>query len=93
MAPPRLPKEAEEIFRIVEKIAPERFLLVGGTALAFQIGHRISEDLDFMFRGDRLPEGVLNALKSRISEYGAALQKLPPSFFNRENSCPFLYLW
>jgi hypothetical protein len=31
------------------------FTLVGGTALALQIGHRVSEDLDFNLFGNKLP--------------------------------------
>lgn len=31
------------------------FILVGGSALALRIGHRISEDLDFAFPGAKLP--------------------------------------
>lgn len=31
------------------------FTLLGGTALALQIGHRISLDLDFGYFGQRLP--------------------------------------
>ena len=31
-----------------------KFTLVGGTALAIQLGHRVSEDLDFIFDGEQL---------------------------------------
>jgi predicted nucleotidyltransferase component of viral defense system len=33
----------------------KRFTLVGGTGLSIQIAHRISEDLDFIFDGEKLP--------------------------------------
>lgn len=38
------------------------FYLVGGTALALQIGHRLSVDFDF-FLYDTLPEGLLQKIK------------------------------
>lgn len=33
----------------------QEFTLVGGTALALQIGHRQSEDLDFVYDGEKIP--------------------------------------
>jgi hypothetical protein len=40
-----------EVQRVLELLAPhafmQRFYLAGGTALALQLGHRISYDLDF----------------------------------------------
>jgi predicted nucleotidyltransferase component of viral defense system len=39
------------------------FTLVGGTALAMQIKHRLSEDLDFVFDGDELN---INQIKRNI---------------------------
>jgi predicted nucleotidyltransferase component of viral defense system len=32
-----------------------KFTLVGGTALALQLGHRQSQDLDFIFDGEKIP--------------------------------------
>ena len=46
---------------VFAKLAEEKFLneytLVGGTALSLQIGHRLSEDLDFIYFGN-----ILNSL-------------------------------
>jgi hypothetical protein len=43
-----MPKATQEIFdRLKDDHRLDCFYLVGGTALALQIGHRISEDLDF----------------------------------------------
>ena len=39
------------------------FVLAGGTALTLHLGHRLSEDLDFMFVGKKLPRGQIEALK------------------------------
>ena len=37
-------------------------MLIGGTALALRIGHRISEDLDFAYLGETLPKARLKSL-------------------------------
>lgn len=38
------------------------FVLIGGTALALRIGHRLSEDLDMVYPSLRLPQGQIGAL-------------------------------
>ena len=52
------------------------FSLVGGTALALQIGHRISEDLDFNIFGDKLPLKAIDALLDDLSAQGARIESL-----------------
>ncbi len=48
------------------------FLLIGGTALALHVGHRMSQDLDFIFceRHGKLPTARLDALISSLREQG-----------------------
>lgn len=47
------------------------FVLVGGTALALHIGHRLSEDLDFVWqRSERLPRRAVNALQLTLESDG-----------------------
>ncbi len=41
------------------------FTLVGGTALAMQLKHRLSEDLDFVFDGEELN---INQIKRNIKK-------------------------
>jgi hypothetical protein len=55
-----LVKEAKKLFPRFAKFSD--FYLVGGTALALQIGHRISFDFDF-FSGNELPNGLLQKIK------------------------------
>jgi predicted nucleic-acid-binding protein len=59
----------EELKAILKKITPavraERFYLAGGTGLAFQIGHRVSEDLDFFRDVSFDPNSLLFTLKSK----------------------------
>ena len=53
-------KEAKKLFPRFGKFSD--FYLVGGTALALQIGHRISFDFDF-FSENELPTGLLQKIK------------------------------
>lgn len=41
----------------------QKFYLAGGTAAALQIGHRVSEDLDFFSEAEFSVEGLITALK------------------------------
>lgn len=52
------------------------FTLVGGTALALQIGHRISEDLDFNLFGQKLPIRTLDTLLNQWVKDGATVESL-----------------
>jgi len=60
-----LTKKAGELFPLFKKF--ENFYLVGGTALALQIGHRISVDFDF-FSNKELPTGLLLKIKRAFSD-------------------------
>ncbi|PAF52008.1 nucleotidyl transferase AbiEii/AbiGii toxin family protein [Helicobacter sp. 13S00477-4] len=42
-----LPKEQKEIFQDLLPITQKGFILFGGTAIALQLGHRVSVDFDF----------------------------------------------
>lgn len=46
------------------------FVLVGGTALAMHLNHRISEDLDFMIPEPRLPRARIKALLRDGARHG-----------------------
>lgn len=52
------------------------FSLVGGTALALQIGHRISEDLDFNIFGQKLPIRAIDALLDELVAGGCTIESL-----------------
>jgi len=60
-----LTKKAGELFPLFKKL--ENFYLVGGTALALQIGHRISVDFDF-FSDKELPTSLLLKIKRIFSD-------------------------
>lgn len=46
------------------------FTLIGGTALALQIGHRRSEDLDFWMLGERMDKGRISAIVRMAQQAG-----------------------
>ena len=51
-----IPKKTAGLFDQFAKFAfIQKFTLVGGTALALQLGHRQSEDLDFIYDGEKIP--------------------------------------
>lgn len=52
------------------------FTLVGGTALALQIGHRISEDLDLNLLGQKLPIRTIDELLDELAGDGATIESL-----------------
>lgn len=52
------------------------FTLVGGTALALQIGHRISEDLDFNIFGQKLPVRAIDGILDDLAAGGASIESL-----------------
>jgi predicted nucleotidyltransferase component of viral defense system len=59
----------EKLKAILKKIAPvatvERFYLAGGTGLALQIGHRVSEDVDFFKDVSFDPNSLFLTLKGK----------------------------
>jgi Nucleotidyl transferase AbiEii toxin, Type IV TA system len=67
-------KLAPETKRVWEFLAGQQslegFTLVGGTALTLHLGHRISEDLDFVTVNHRLPRPRLNGLVRLAQEFG-----------------------
>lgn len=66
-----LPPETACLFDVLAS-RPELagFTLMGGTALALQIGHRTSLDLDFGYFGERLPEGGIDRLMEGLKAAG-----------------------
>jgi len=61
MHPEAITSRQKEILKKLP--VPPNFYLVGGTALALQIGHRISVDFDF-FSSKSIPSNLLDRLQS-----------------------------
>lgn len=60
MHPEAITSEQKEILKKLP--IPSNFYLVGGTALALQIGHRISVDFDF-FNSQKIPSNLLTRIE------------------------------
>lgn len=66
--------DTQRLWEILQTCPAMRgFVLVGGTALTLHLGHRISEDLDFMWPAPRLPEGRVAGLQRWLDERDISL--------------------
>jgi hypothetical protein len=64
-----LPPETEMVWNFLKvQQSLNGFVLVGGSALAMSIRHRLSEDLDFIYPENRLPQLQLTALLASAGE-------------------------
>lgn len=74
-----LPTRTKKLFeRLASEPLMEGLILVGGSALAIQIGHRISEDLDFVALSPRLPTGKIEALTRELQDEGMDVSLTTP---------------
>lgn len=72
-----MPEATQKNFaRLKEDPRLAGFSLVGGTALALQIGHRISEDLDFNIFGQKLPVKAIDEILDELAASGVTIQSL-----------------
>lgn len=74
-----LTEEAAELLPKFDKFG--EFYLAGGTALALQIGHRISVDFDF-FTSANLPSNLLRQVKMVFSDYPTSVTYQSPEQLN-----------
>ena len=73
----RLPAETRQLWELLaDEPLLHGFALIGGTALTLRIGHRLSEDLDFAYLGERLPKQRLIALGKMLSAKGIRLEEI-----------------
>jgi len=66
-----MPRDTAEMFNLLRNnplMSP--FILIGGTGLALHIGHRRSEDLDFVTLQKRLPRAVLKKIEDDLRAAG-----------------------
>jgi Nucleotidyl transferase AbiEii toxin, Type IV TA system len=71
-----LPPETERVWQLIrEEPLLRGSVLVGGTALAMRIGHRISEDLDLLFVETRLPRVRVEASVQHLKVRGEAVER------------------
>jgi len=66
-----MPKETAAIFRLLEPVSwLKDFVLIGGTALSLHLGHRQSEDLDFITPLPKLSRAELRNVEELIRDAG-----------------------
>ena len=59
--------------QVIERLRlPVSFYLAGGTSLAIQLGHRVSEDLDF-FNPDPIPQDFLETIEKQLAGFSLAV--------------------
>jgi hypothetical protein len=72
-----LPDKTRSLFeRLIEEPRMRGMTLVGGSALALQIGHRMSEDLDFAVFGPKIPAAQIDALMADLEKEGREVSLL-----------------
>lgn len=73
-----LPAKTEALFLALRNLpAIEPFTLVGGTALALRLQHRLSEDLDFAMEGPTLNRAAINAVIRGLDPNAFTISKYP----------------
>lgn len=56
------------------------FILIGGTALSLQIGHRLSEDLDFWLPMSKMPGSRVDAILEGLRSDGLSVKLVTPAW-------------
>jgi predicted nucleotidyltransferase component of viral defense system len=66
-----MPRPTAEMFlKLQHEPLLQSMVLIGGTALALHLGHRISEDLDYLWPEPKLPKTKLQALFRKLQSQG-----------------------
>lgn len=72
-----LPPATRKLFtKLRGQAALQPFTLIGGTAIALQARHRLSEDLDFAVPADRLPKIVVRRILNDLETAGSSVEDI-----------------
>lgn len=75
-----MPTKTRQVFdRLAINPALKDFVLVGGTALSIQIGHRLSEDLDFCLFAESMDGDVLDLMVRDLAKHHQIVLMTPAS--------------
>lgn len=77
--PEILSKEQEEVLGGLSVLKNYKFYMAGGTALALQIGHRTSIDLDFYKESKMRPDILLPELKKEFKDAEMEIREATPT--------------
>jgi len=88
-----LPKNTHTLLKkIFPLIRGREFYLAGGSGLALQMGHRISEDLDFFSRSNFSPSSLVTMLKTKTDRFEEILMESQTLIAALEGvKCSFLF--
>lgn len=71
-----MPERTERLFRKIAGFSShpafQKMILIGGTAMSIQCGHRLSEDLDFWSPTDTLEDCDIDGLIAALTKAGCA---------------------
>lgn len=71
-----MPPSTERVFALLSEASSLReFYLIGGTALALYLGHRLSEDLDFISTGQKLARKNIDAAIEILKNAGLSVER------------------
>jgi hypothetical protein len=76
-----MPERTRRVFQVLAKEPLMKgFVLIGGTALSIQIGHRLSEDLDFWLPGSSMSKDRVDSILSNLSQHGLSHEFVTPAW-------------
>jgi len=86
----------EKTLALLKKISPlirdKGFYLAGGSGLALQLGHRISEDLDFFSSRPFEPSSLLRSLKAKVDRLQEILSEVQTLIVDLDGvKCSFFF--
>ena len=76
-----MPERTRRVFNVLAKEPLMKgFVLIGGTALSIQIGHRLSEDLDFWLPGISMSKDRVDSILSNLGQHGISHEFATPAW-------------
>lgn len=76
-----MPERTRRVFKALAKEPLMKgFVLIGGTALSIQIGHRLSEDLGFWLPGPSMSKDRVDSILTNLSQHGLLHEFATPAW-------------
>lgn len=76
-----MPERTRRVFEVLaQESLMQGFVLIDGTALSIQIGHRLSEDLDFWLPATSLSKDRVDSILSNVGKQGLPCEMATPAW-------------
>ena len=76
-----MPARTRRVFEVLAKEPLMKgFVLIGGTALSIQIGHRLSEDLDFWLPSSAMSKERVDTILTNLNQHGITHEFATPAW-------------